>query len=67
MRLGLGHTHAFAEQIGIATEVVGRSERDRIDAVLHHDQQPPETLARPKAREVLDASPPRITSSPTSG
>jgi len=32
--LGLGLTGSIAEEVGIATEVLGRRERDRIDAVL---------------------------------
>src|SRR5262249_52115840 len=36
--LGLGVAHALAEEIGIATEVLGRRECDRIDPVLDRDQ-----------------------------
>src|SRR5712691_3713630 len=36
--LGLGIAQALAEEIGIATEVLGRRERDRIDAVLDRDK-----------------------------
>lgn len=35
--LRLGVEHALAEEIGIATEVLGRRERDRIDPVLDRD------------------------------
>ena len=35
--LGLRVAHALAEEIGIATEVFGRRERDRIDPLLDRD------------------------------
>jgi hypothetical protein len=35
--LRLGVEHALAEEIGVAPEVLGRRERDRIDPVLDHD------------------------------
>src|SRR5262245_57411760 len=36
--LGLGVARALAKEIGIATEILGRRERDRIDAVLDRDE-----------------------------
>jgi hypothetical protein len=33
----LGVTHALAEEIGIAAEVLGRRQRDRIDPVLDRE------------------------------
>jgi hypothetical protein len=35
--LRFGIAHAFAEEIGIATEVLGRRERGRIDPILERD------------------------------
>lgn len=35
--LSLGFAHALAEEIGIASEILGRCERDRIDSILHGD------------------------------
>ena len=34
--LRLAVAHAFSEEIGIATEVLGRRERDRVDPILDH-------------------------------
>ena len=45
--IGLGLTHALAEEIGIAAEVLDRCQRDRIDPLLHQDL--------PRSRERGDA------------
>jgi hypothetical protein len=37
LALGLGGTHALAEEIGIAAEVLGWRQRDRIDPVLDRE------------------------------
>ena len=38
--LRFGGVHLLAEEIGIATEVVGRREGDRVDAILDGDRMP---------------------------
>ena len=37
--LGLGSAGALAEEIGIAAEVLGRRERDRVDALLESSRR----------------------------
>jgi hypothetical protein len=64
--LSLGLAHALAEEIGIATEIPGRRERDRIDALLDRDQaggrepsdpmgkRSDETVERPGGQRAID-------------